>query len=176
VTIASHAREPNGRRSRAAEYAIDTTSPTAARRLRDAALRGMAAPEWGTELGRLFLVGELTAPEYVAGKRWATTVKRYHEAIDAGVVALVGGVHASAGSEPDPDSAEGRRRLKRARQAVAEMHAALTVLERVGKAALAAVRHVTEQNRADLGWSGLIALRNGLAALVAHWGLRHRRD
>jgi len=176
MSIVNRPREPNGRLSRAPEYAIDTSSPTAAKRLRDAALRGMASAEWGTELGRLFLADDITSGEYTAGKRWTATVRRYHEAIGAGAVNLVTGqAHGDAAHDPDPDSEEGRRRIWRARQAIKEMHAALAVLEDTGAASTMAVREVCEHDHAGLGWVGLCALHRGLSALADHWSHTRRR-
>lgn len=64
-------REPSGRIARTLLRALDAHSPAQAKRLRDAALRGMQAPEYGTELGRLFLADKITPSQYEAGKRWA---------------------------------------------------------------------------------------------------------
>lgn len=64
-------REPSGRISRAVLKTIDGPSPTAIKRLREAALRNMAAPEYSDELGRLVLTGKITDVQYAAGRKWA---------------------------------------------------------------------------------------------------------
>lgn len=169
-------RERNGRlqrpRGRGAEH-VDPTSPTAARRLRDAALRGVMAAEYGTELGRLYLAGQLDSPQYLAGKRWDSTVARYHEATGANVALIASNYLEGVGAEsdPDPDTEEGRRRLKLARVAVKEMLGAVRALEAAGRDALTAVRAICEDDRSDLTWEGVKALKLGLSALDRHWRL-----
>ena len=72
---------PSGRLSRAGEQ--EEISPALVRRLRDQALNSVKDPEWGTELGRMFLFGKIEAPLYAAGKRWAGLAANYYRAIGA---------------------------------------------------------------------------------------------
>src|SRR3990167_6065285 len=69
-------REPNGRVQREREF-----EPALIRRLRDAALRGLRDAEWGTELGMMYLQGELTEGQYAAGIRWAREAADYMSGI-----------------------------------------------------------------------------------------------
>ena len=48
---------------------MEPVAPAELVRLRDAVARGLRDPMWGTELGRLFLEGKLTAEEYEAVKK-----------------------------------------------------------------------------------------------------------
>lgn len=70
-------REPNGRIQRDPPL----PPPSEVRRLRDAALSGMRDPTWGTELGRLYLVGKITATMFAAGKRWGELASQYSQAL-----------------------------------------------------------------------------------------------
>ena len=70
-------REPNGRPQRPPEL----PPPSEVRRLRDAALSGMRDSTWGTELGRLYLVGKITATMFAAGKRWGELAVMYSQAL-----------------------------------------------------------------------------------------------
>ena len=79
----SVAREPSGRRSRAITRSAPQFAPTEVKRLRDAALAGMQNPEWGSELGRLLLAGNVEPELYAAGQHWAERATRYRHALDA---------------------------------------------------------------------------------------------
>ena len=68
-------REPNGRASRAG--ATELLPPTEIRRLFDAASAGLRDPMFGTMLGRIHLVGEITRAELAAGLRWAELTADY---------------------------------------------------------------------------------------------------
>lgn len=62
--------EPNDKPSRTVRKVTETASPTAVRRLRDAALARMLDKEWSTELGRHFLAGIIDSSEYAAGRKY----------------------------------------------------------------------------------------------------------
>jgi hypothetical protein len=163
------AREPNGRIQREA----NDHSPTAVRRLRDAALRGMHDPEWGTELGRLFLSHAISDTMYGAGKKWRDQAARYRSAIGVFPVrtaSLERGRSASA----DPDSEGGRQQASRETLAAEEFFAAHAALVMAGMGAENAVRRLCED---DLSLVGMYELRNarcGLAVLADHYGLTEK--
>jgi hypothetical protein len=165
-------REPNGRLSRTDDIA--SHAPTAIKRLRDAALRGMADAEWGTELGRLFLEGRITAEHYAAGKKWGRTVVAYHQAIGAAPPypkAVAFGDARGRSPDPDPASHEGKRLTARDKAIIQNMQEAHAVLIGAGILAERAVRSVCESNECPVGQVGLDALQRGLYWLGDFWGL-----
>lgn len=167
-------REPSGRLSRAVDAALAVAAPGEIKRLRDAALRGMADEEWGTELGRLFLTGKIDAVQYATGKKWGRLIVEYHRAIGCPPPYPKSGYfldQMDKGAEPDPDSEEGKKRAKKARQVIDAMMEAHAVLFGAGKLAEYAVRAVCEANEAAVGEVGMNALSRGLDWLAEHWGL-----
>lgn len=164
-------REPNGRPSRQ-EPTTKQCSPGEVRRLRDAAMTSMRDPEWGTQIGRLFLEGKLTADRFEAGKRWAAKVAAYHKAIlarpNAPAIAIEGRGH----SHPiDPGSEAGQLEAIKDLTAISEMEEAHAVLIGAGMLAEQAVRHTCEQDEAPVGTEGLNSLDIGLLWLSSYWGL-----
>lgn len=158
-------REDNGRRQREREF-----PPAQVKRLRDAAMNGLRGEEWGTELGRLYLENRITAEMYAAGKRWNETVAWYHQAIGA-KPAKSASVEIGIGAQPaDPDSAEGRKQAIREAERAERFYEAHAVLLGVPTAERV-VRNLCEQNEGPCGYAELLATRNGLFALAAHWGL-----
>ncbi len=171
-------REPSGRPSRALAP-IEGVSPNEARRLRDAAARGVAAPEWGSELGRLFLAGSIDGAAYEAGKMWGRLINQWYRAIGAcrpypsqGPIAFLGTVRAlDDGEDPPVDSKEGKRILADRRKVIRRMQEAHAVLVGAGMLAEAAVRGVCEANECSSAIYGLDNLVRGLDWLAKHWGL-----
>lgn len=161
-------REPNGRPQRERH-----DSPTEVRRLRDAALSGMRDPEWGTELGRLFLVGKVTPEEFAAGKRWAKLSAAYSIALqspapDPQAMNPEGGGQTCP---PDPDSHEGRaeaERHRRAKEAYLTADAALLLL---GSPRHRAVKMVCDRNQPLSDYQQLLDLKAGLFGLSERWNL-----
>lgn len=166
-------REPSGRLSRASAAAVDAVSPAEAKRLMVAALAGVQAQEWGTEIGRLFLAAKVDQYEFEAGKRWGRLVVAYHQSIGARPpypkAMIFNRVDPSP--EPDPDSEAGKRRTKDAKNIIADMREAHGVLIGAGKLAEHAVRSVCESNESPVGVVGLENLQKGLNWLASHWGL-----
>lgn len=163
-------REPSGRPSRAAEQ--KETAPAQVRRLRDAALAGMADQEWGTELGRLFLSGKITPPMYAAGKKWAERASRYQAAINCPVGMRSASAERVGFSSPaDPDSDEGQEQVKRDVGAVLAFQEAHAVLLGAGLIAERAVRGLCERDEAMTGELHALALHRGLSWLAEYWGL-----
>jgi hypothetical protein len=169
-------REPNGRAQRPStddrEFA-----PTQVKRLRDAALAGMADAEWGTAVGRLYLASKITGPMYAAAKRWTERVVKYHGAINApppNPKALAMG-ESTRGTSPDPDSPEGRQRAVKEAQAITDFLAAHSVLCAAGMIAEATVRNVCERDHHPVGPLENEALNRGLLWLADYWHLTNQR-
>jgi len=158
-------RQPNGQPRRTAQL----PPPSEVSRLRDAALAGMRDSVWGTSLGRLFLAGDITATQFSAGKRWAELSAKYSVACGGPKPARSAALDPDGGSPADPDSLQGRREARRARQTVESYLTASKVLKGMGAATEAAVRDVCDR---DLHPVGVIHLRGGLSALAALWGSR----
>lgn len=165
-------REPNGRVQRTPEH-----SPSEVRRLRDAALSGMRDPLWGTELGRLYLVGKITTPMYAAGKRWAELSVKYSQALcspspDPKAICF----DRSGSDSADPDSYEGRKEARRHQRAVASFMDAHAKLSTEGGAlAERVVRSMCERNQILVGHAELLALCSGLSTISDFWGLTDSR-
>jgi hypothetical protein len=165
-------REPNGRLSRSTAEKVEACSPAEVRRLRDAAVRGARGEEWGTELGRLFLDGKLSAPLFETGKRWARLAKAVRDVIGApGYPRVTGFVEKSFGHDADPDSKEGQRIADRDRMLVQEMTEAHGALIGAGMLAEQAVRWVCEDDKAVESYPQQIALERGLTWVATFWGL-----
>ena len=160
-------REPNGRLQRQDE---DESAPAQVKRLRDAALAGMADPEWGTELGRLFLQGRIEPPLYAAGKRWAEYAAQYREAIGSPMQRPIAFERRSYSHPPDPNSDEGQKQVKRDEEIIAQFqdaHGALSGWRMSERA----VRTCVEDNIAPAGVYEDRWLRHGLRLLAEHWDL-----
>jgi hypothetical protein len=170
------AREPNGRAQRST-LADSLPPPTEVYRLRQAARAGLRASEWGTELGRLNLVGALSDNLYATGQRWAVLAQQYHRANDGpkapASTKLEVGV---AGHPPDLNSEPGRKEIARDGQAMIGYLAAREAL-RDGAPfdALQAVIATCELDEAPIGMSGLELLRRGLETLDRFFRAKRRR-
>ena len=162
------AREPNGRIQREGR---EDTAPTEVRRLRDAALRGMRDPEWGTELGRLYLEGALTGAQYAAGKRWREEASDYRQAIGVFPVRSAALQRGSHSHDVDPESEEGQKQATRDRNGAERFFAAHSYLASVGNLAETVVRRICEEDEAPCGFAEHQALRKGLTALANHYNL-----
>lgn len=165
-------RESNGRIQREQQL----PAPAEVRRLRDAALAGMRDPMWGTELGRLCLVGKINSAMFAAGKQWGEYAARYSQALcspspDPKAVNWDRG----GGEAPDPDSFEGRKEARRHARAVQSFIDASVALKDVGNRAERAVRAVCERDQILFGHENLMALTVGLSALSGFWGLTDSR-
>jgi hypothetical protein len=158
------ARTPSGQLSRAGRER--EFPPTQVKRLRDAAMAGLRDPEWGTELGRLYLEGTITATMYAAGKDWREKAAKYVSTLGHFPVRTIL-VEGRGGSlPPDPDTEEGRKRARREADAMERFFEAHHVLLSAGKLAETAVRRLCEHDEGPCGMAELIALRNGLSALA----------
>jgi hypothetical protein len=136
----------------------------------------MRDPTWGTELGRLYLVGKITATMFAAGKRWGELASSYSQALcspspDPKAVCF----DRSGGESPDPDSYEGRKEARRHERAVASFIDAHAALVTTSAASERIVRTVCERNELLLGHESLLSLVRGLDALAGFWGLTDQR-
>lgn len=157
-------RTPSGQLSRAGR--VREFPPAQIKRLRDAAMAGLRDPEWGTELGRLYLAGSITASMYAAGKTWREKAARYIGTLGLFPVRSIL-VEGRGGSlPPDPDTTEGQKRARREADAMERFFEAHHVLLAAGKLAEHAVRRLCEHDEGPCGMAELIALRNGLTALA----------
>lgn len=158
------ARTPSGQLSRAGRER--EFPPTQVKRLRDAAMAGLRDPEWGTELGRLYLEGTITATMYAAGKEWREKAAKYVDTLGHFPVRTILAEGRGGSLPPDPDTEEGRKRARREAGAMERFFEAHHVLLSAGKLAEATVRRLCEHNEGPCGMAELIALRNGLSALA----------
>lgn len=69
------ARTPSGQLSRAKAALAKGQSPSEWARIRDNLLASARNPHLGTELGRLFFHGRITASQFEAGRRYADTLQ-----------------------------------------------------------------------------------------------------
>jgi len=159
----------NGAGSRAKVVRED--APTQVRRLREAALAGMADAQWGTELGRLNLTGQISDAMYAAGKKWAELAAKYHGSIGVFPVRSTTGEMGRGSSPPDPDSDEGQRVAKREREGAERFFEADKILVDCGPGVRIAVRRLCEDNEAPCLFDELVHVRFGLMSLVSHWDL-----
>lgn len=163
-------REPSGRPQRSAD--IKEFPPTQVKRLRDAALAGMADAEWGSVCGQMFLQGRLTPSMYAAAKRWSERVVRFHSAINAPQPNPKGlNLDRSGGTPPDPDSPDGQMIAKIEAAVVTDFKAAHAMLLGAGKLSEACVRASCERNDAPVGIIEVEALQRGLRWLSDYWNL-----
>ena len=162
-------REPSGRIQREQHPAASEV-----RRLRDIAVRDSRREEWGTELGRLYLEGSITAIMYAAGKRWRESATNYGKAIGVFPVRGASLERGSRSSPPDPDSEEGQSQALREANAAEVFFEAHAVLVAVGMGAEMAVRKLCEDDSSLVGMRELINARSGLARLAEHYRLTER--
>jgi hypothetical protein len=162
------AREPNGRIQRSVEREL---SPTEARRLRDAAFRGLRDAEWGTELGRMCLEGAITWTMYLAGKRWREQAETYRRAIGVFPVRSASLERGSRSTTSDPDSEDGRKQAQREANGAERFFEAHARLITAGPVAESMVRLVCEEDISAASYVERVALWKGLRALVDHYNL-----
>lgn len=162
-------RNPGGRLSeagRAREF-----PPAQVKRLRDAAMAGMRDPEWGSELGRLYLNNVITEAMYAAGKRWTEQAAKYRGVIGVFPLKSSSAEGGSWSHQPDPDSPKGQEIAGKERDAMERYFEAEAVLVNCGPGVRITVRRVCEDGEVLGGYSEVIALRIGLLRLADHWGL-----
>lgn len=146
-------------------------APSAIRRLRDAALAGMADARWGAEIGRLYLAGRITSEQYGAGCRWADLASRHSVAIGSRAgMASSSDFNRSHGTPVDPDSEAGELEVRRHLKDLERYQKALVVLARHGASVTQAIRRLCEEDMHLTSLEFGHALF-GLTRLVDHFGL-----
>jgi len=157
-------REPSGRISRAVLKAIDGHSPAAVKRLQDAALRGIADPDYGTELGRLALTGKISPTQREAGRRWCKLREEFVRTL---------GIPLPSPGLPNLNSiaATAVFRDRYERDVYDAYKAALIALRAAGNDAAMTIVATCEYDQACTSPTRLKALHLGLNALATHWGL-----
>ena len=162
-------REPSGRLSRLSDMSIEECSPSQVKRLRDAAMRQMCDPEWGTELGRLFLSGRISASQFSAGKWFSMLSMAARNAIHPPAEPTQSAfLPKNGGHAPDPDSDKGRKQAHHDREAVSAFMEAHAALIGAGMLAERAVRRICEDNKTIEGHLQLLSLVSGLEWLVEY--------
>jgi hypothetical protein len=160
-------REPNGRHSRSPlDRIVDAHSPTEIKRLRDAALSGLRAPEWGSELGRLLLHGKLTPTQYEAGRRFAVLVREYHSTLGAPDYPK-----ASLNQNARSGHAEGPTEAVRHQQVILAYDEVINALGGYGGRSFLVVKLVCDGDASVSTADALRKLTYGLDTLAAHWGI-----
>ena len=174
---AAGARAPSGQLSRRVTEEIGGRHPAAVMRLVRDSLCGYAEPVYAAPIGRLFLDGKLSAPEFEAGKRWDRLIRRYHFAIGAplpdpksSALMLTGASGASP--PPDPDSNLGRDQAQIDRDVILACRAAHVVILGHGMRAEQEMRRLCEGLGELPGGAEALARAKGvLASLARFWGL-----
>ena len=101
------ARSPSGR----LKPATHLLTPTQIRRLLDFAASEVRHAAFGTQLGRCYLSGQVSATEFAAGKRWAEIVANYSQACRSPPPPRTVSFEAGLGRSPDSESNEFEVRL-----------------------------------------------------------------
>jgi len=158
-------RKPSGQ----TRMQMQLTPPAEVKRLREAALAGMRSAEWGTMLGRMYLEDKITSVQFSVGKRWADLVAEYSEACCSPRAPRSAKLDADGGSVLDPDSAKGRREVRRHERMVESYLDGVQVLNRAGRMVAFVVKNVCVMDLAPAGFNETEALRVGLQALAAFW-------
>jgi len=144
--------------------------------LRDAAFRGLREAEWGSELGRLYVIGAISSAQYGAGRRWTEDAARWRAALDVRPLRTANLERGALGHPADPDSPEGVEEARRDSARMERFFEAHAELMRVGRGAEAAVRRLCEDDLSLAGMEEFRLARAGLLALSIHYGItKHDR-
>ena len=171
-------RAPSGQLSRKLVDEIEGRAPSCVMRLVRDSLRGYAEPVYGTPLGRLFLDGKLTAPEFEAGKRWDRLLRRYHKSIAAPLpdpksiaLDILGPTR-----EADPESKAGQEQATIDRAVVNALQDAYVIVIAHGRDAARDMRSLCEgAGEYPRGYQALCRAKSVLSGLVKFWGLTKTR-
>lgn len=147
------------------------TAPAAIRRLREAALAGMQDSRWGTEAGRLLLLGKITDKQYEAGSRWLALYTRACSSMQSRPHVLsTSDYNRSSGFSSDPDSEHGIAEAKRHLKDMEAYQKALAKLAPHGVGPRRALVSVFERNEVMIGCA-VADLTCGLNVLCDFFGL-----
>jgi hypothetical protein len=146
-------------------------SPAAIKRLRSAAILGMADPQWGSVAGLCYLQKMIDDIEYEAAKRFGDLHAQY--------IGVIGGPRApktSTGERPtraaeiDVDTEQGDREAKRHITVMTRYNDAHTALLMVSPATEAdLIRFCAMPGESPTGYEGMVRVRSGLRTLAALW-------
>ena len=151
-----------------------SASPAAIRRLRDAALMGMADPQWGTVAGLFFLNKRIDEVEYQAAKRFGDLHAQY--------ISVIGGPRppkTSTGERPsksaqiDVDTELGEAEAQRhvtIMNNYNDVHTALLMISPAAESDL--IRFCSVPGESPAGYAAMIRVRDGLRALATLWKVR----
>lgn len=149
-------------------------SPAAIRRLRNAALMGMADQQWGTMAGLFFLSKKIDEVEYETAKRFGDLHSRY--------VSVIGGPRppkTSTGERParamqiDVDTEQGEAEAKRHVAILTSYNDAYSLLQSIGPSTEAdMIRFCSVPGESPSGHAGLLRIKDGLRALAGLWNVR----
>ncbi|HUZ66719.1 MAG TPA: hypothetical protein VMU56_03550 [Beijerinckiaceae bacterium] len=171
-------RTPSGQLSRKIVEEIGGQNPACVMRLVHDSLRGYAEPVYGAPLGRLFLEGKLSAPEFEAGKRWDRLMRRYHKAMaaprpDPKSVALD---RIGATRDADPDSQAGKDEVAIDRAIVNAFEDAHALIAAHGAEAERDMRALCEgAGEYPRGYQAFNRTKAVLSGLANFWGLTKTR-
>lgn len=170
--MAAGRKRKSGRRYASGDLVREVeTAPSAIRRLRDAALAGMADARWGAQIGRLYLAGRLTSEQYDAGCRWAALASRHSAAIGSRAgTNSPSDFNRSKGTPVDPDSPAGEMEARRHLKDLERYQKALVVLARHGVSVRMAIRRLCEEDL-HLTFLEFGHALFGLNELAIHFGL-----
>jgi hypothetical protein len=146
-------------------------SPSQIRRLRDAALAGMADPQWGSMAGIFYLSRKIDEIEYETAKRFGDLHTQY--------ISVIGGPKSPKSSNPergslgislDVDSELGEEETKKHINIMGRYNDAHTVLLGIGPAAEGdIIRFCSIPGESPAGHEAMLRVRWGLRALSVLW-------
>ena len=160
-------REPNGRAKRSPLPRM--LAPSEVRRLRDAAMVGLRAAEWGSSLGWLYIHKRIDDRQYAAGRLWCEIMRDYGAAIQGPRQPKTANLDPTGGTSADPDSDTGHREARRHVIWINMGEAGSKRLKSTGEPVRRVVMAVCEQDQIPAGMAELIQLRKGLDVLAALW-------
>lgn len=151
-----------------------SASPAAIRRLRDAALAGMADPQWGTMAGLFYLSKRIDDTEYAAAKRFGDLHSQY--------ISVIGGPRhpktstgerQSPSAQIDVDTEMGEAEAVRHRIIMTNYHDAHMALLMVCPSVEAdLIRFCSVPGESPSGYAAVIRVKNGLKALASLWKVK----
>lgn len=156
-------RAPSGALSRAG-IAKAVAIPTW-QRLRDEVILRSRDPELGTELGRLFLAGDITARQFETGRRYGVTVRECLRVIGLPCIDPGDRSKGLPGAFPEPGSPAWQRLLERGRDAADTLDTLARCVTREQRATL---ERICVAGLA-LAWCDRAPLMRGLDALAAEF-------
>jgi hypothetical protein len=153
----------------------EIASPAETRRLFNAMLHGIRDSAYGSEIGRLYLVGKLTSAEVSIAKRWCELVTAYSSAMRGPKRPATVLLDDAGGTPSDPSSEIGIKEAKKHERAVANWIEGRDALRKAGRGVEAVVDDVVVHDRARPGFDELAALKAGLHALSSQWSSARKK-